>query len=167
MTFFIIFRGFGDSILMCKECDSKLTVHPECLPIPVPQGDPFFPAINQTTGKPFCLSFTRSMPGQLTLGFREQINQVKISKIWSSNVGLVRTTLRLRVSSFTDWASRAASIIFNFKSKNLHCFFIYNIIPDYLIRRRVQRVRQWPLRDAWVAREHWRPFELDQVTTFV
>jgi hypothetical protein len=28
----ILNRGFGDSILMCKDCDSKLTVHPgvEC-----------------------------------------------------------------------------------------------------------------------------------------
>ena len=73
-------------------------VHPECLPIPIPQGmfrsfhiischfrsfhiilfsgDPFYPPINITTGRPFCLAFTRSMPGQLTLGFREQMNQI-------------------------------------------------------------------------------------------
>jgi len=66
---------------MCKECDSKQTVHPECLPIPVPNGDPFFPSINATTGKPFCLAFTRSMPGQLTLGFREQINQASPQRL--------------------------------------------------------------------------------------
>ena len=61
-------RGFADSILECKECDAKVRVHPECLPIAIPQGDPFYPPINITTGRPFCLAFTRSMPGQLTLG---------------------------------------------------------------------------------------------------
>ena len=65
---FFFYRGFADSILECKECDSNLRVHPECLPVPVPQGDPFYPPINITTGRPFCLAFTRSMPGQLTLG---------------------------------------------------------------------------------------------------
>ena len=68
MFCFLSFRGFADSILECKECDSNLRVHPECLPVPVPQGDPFYPPINITTGRPFCLAFTRSMPGQLTLG---------------------------------------------------------------------------------------------------
>ena len=53
------FRGFADSILECKECDAKTVVHPECLPIPIPQGDPFYPPINITTGRPFCLAFTR------------------------------------------------------------------------------------------------------------
>ena len=65
---FFFYRGFADSILECKECDSNQRVHPECLPIPVPKGDPFYPPINITTGRPFCLAFTRSMPGQLTLG---------------------------------------------------------------------------------------------------
>ncbi|TRY61661.1 hypothetical protein TCAL_04392 [Tigriopus californicus] len=78
-------RGFGDSILECKDCDAKERLHPECLPIPVPEGDPFFPKINITSGKPFCLAFTRSMPGQLTLGFREQMNQIT-SFYDSSNV---------------------------------------------------------------------------------
>ena len=53
------FRGFADSILECKACDAKTTVHPECLPIPVPKGDPFYPETNRTTGEPFCLPFTR------------------------------------------------------------------------------------------------------------
>ena len=43
----------------CKACDAKTTVHPECLPIPVPKGDPFYPETNRTTGEPFCLPFTR------------------------------------------------------------------------------------------------------------
>ena len=42
----------------------------------MPKGDPFYPQINITSGQPFCLAFTRSMPGQLTLGFREQMNQI-------------------------------------------------------------------------------------------
>ena len=52
-------RGFADSILECKDCDAKTSVHPECLPIPVPKGDPFYPETNRTTGEPFCLPFTR------------------------------------------------------------------------------------------------------------
>merc|ERR1719305_908857 len=69
-------RGFGDSSLSCKDCDAHQRIHPECLPISIPQGDPFYPQVNITSGKDFCLAFTRSMPGQLTLGFREQMNQI-------------------------------------------------------------------------------------------
>jgi peroxidase len=83
-------RGFSNSILLCRDCDSKITVHPECLPIPIPQGDPYFPQINITSGKEFCLAFTRSMPGQLTLGFREQMNQITsfadASNVYGSDV---------------------------------------------------------------------------------
>jgi len=83
-------RGFADSILSCKDCDSRSRVHPECLPIPVPEGDPFYPKINITSGKEFCLAFTRSMPGQLTLGFREQMNQITsfadASNVYGSDV---------------------------------------------------------------------------------
>lgn len=61
--------GFvGESILDCQPCDAMTTVHPECFPIPVPEGDPYFPKVNITTGKPMCIPVTRSMPGQLTLG---------------------------------------------------------------------------------------------------
>lgn len=45
-----------------------VTVHPQCFPIPVPKGDPFFPHVNSTTGEPSCIPATRSMPGQRTLG---------------------------------------------------------------------------------------------------
>ncbi|KAJ9587988.1 hypothetical protein L9F63_028204, partial [Diploptera punctata] len=70
-------KGFvGESILDCQPCDAMTTVHPECFPIPVPEGDPYFPKVNITTGKPMCIPVTRSMPGQLTLGYREQLNQV-------------------------------------------------------------------------------------------
>ncbi|KAF8790333.1 uncharacterized protein LOC129959954 isoform X2 [Argiope bruennichi] len=62
--------------LDCSDCHSATTVHPECLPITVPPDDPFYPAINRTTGRPTCISFVRSLAGQLTLGRREQLNQV-------------------------------------------------------------------------------------------
>lgn len=70
-------RAFvGDAILDCRPCDAMTAVHPECFPIQVPNGDPYFPKVNISTGKPMCIPFTRSMPGQLTLGHREQLNQV-------------------------------------------------------------------------------------------
>ncbi|XP_059471181.1 uncharacterized protein LOC132194111 [Neocloeon triangulifer] len=71
-----VHTGFQNSILECKECDSQVTLHPECYPIPVPMDDPYYPNINSTTGKPVCIQVTRSLPGQLTLGPREQLNQV-------------------------------------------------------------------------------------------
>ncbi|KAK4296820.1 hypothetical protein Pmani_030713 [Petrolisthes manimaculis] len=69
-------KGFQDSILDCRRCDSPQTVHPECFPITIPTNDPFFPPVNISSGQPFCIPLTRSMPGQLTLGYREQMNQV-------------------------------------------------------------------------------------------
>ena len=63
--------GFPDSILDCRSCDSAQTVHPECWPIPVPKNDPYFPALNTTSGRPHCIAFTRSLPGQQR---QEQIN---------------------------------------------------------------------------------------------
>ena len=60
--------GFGDSILNCRDCDSANRVHPECWPISVPQNDPYFPPVNVSSGRPFCIAFTRSLPGQQTLG---------------------------------------------------------------------------------------------------
>ncbi|XP_046386027.1 uncharacterized protein LOC124155895 isoform X2 [Ischnura elegans] len=71
-----VHKGFGDTILDCKACDSVATVHPECFPIPVPDGDPYFPRVNLTNGQPTCIPVIRSLPGQLTLGVREQLNQV-------------------------------------------------------------------------------------------
>lgn len=79
-------KGFQNSILKCNSCNSSVTVHPECWPIPVcewafklfhwfwilalqvPNRDPYFPRVNASTGEPFCLAFTRSLPGQLTFG---------------------------------------------------------------------------------------------------
>ncbi|XP_063223065.1 uncharacterized protein LOC134531301 [Bacillus rossius redtenbacheri] len=70
-------RAFvGEAILDCQPCDASRAVHPECFPIPIPEGDPYFPHVNISTGRPLCIPVTRSMPGQLTLGYREQMNQV-------------------------------------------------------------------------------------------
>nr|CAD7199365.1 unnamed protein product [Timema douglasi] len=93
-------KGFvGESILDCQPCDSMETVHPECFPIPVPEGDPYFPRVNISTGRPTCIPVTRSMPGQLTLGYREQLNQVTAyvdaSFVYGSDVcemGALRTS---------------------------------------------------------------------------
>ncbi|KAF0289714.1 Peroxidasin [Amphibalanus amphitrite] len=70
-----IHKGFGDSILNCRDCDSANRVHPECWPIRVPENDPYFPPVDVSSGKPFCIAFTRSLPGQQSLGPREQLTQ--------------------------------------------------------------------------------------------
>ncbi|CAG2116540.1 unnamed protein product, partial [Medioppia subpectinata] len=76
LTFTPMYMGAGDSLLDCKSCSSRKTVHPECWPIPIPKNDPFFPPVNTTTGVKQCLHFVRSLNGQTTLGPREQMNQV-------------------------------------------------------------------------------------------
>ncbi|XP_037074559.1 eosinophil peroxidase-like [Pollicipes pollicipes] len=70
-----IHKASGGSILNCRDCDSANRVHPECWPIEVPRNDPYFPPVNVSSGRPFCIAFTRSLPGQQTLGPREQITQ--------------------------------------------------------------------------------------------
>lgn len=70
LTFTPVNRGFGGSIIDCSSCDSARTVHPECAPIPIPPNDPWFPHIDRANGRPRCIPFTRSLPGQLTLGKR-------------------------------------------------------------------------------------------------
>uniref|UniRef100_A0A0K8SGF7 Peroxidasin n=3 Tax=Lygus hesperus TaxID=30085 RepID=A0A0K8SGF7_LYGHE len=76
LTFTPVNKGFvGEGILNCRPCDSKTSVHPECFPIPIPEGDPFFPS-QDSNGNRLCIPATRSMPGQLTLGPREQMNQL-------------------------------------------------------------------------------------------
>ncbi|XP_055950747.1 uncharacterized protein LOC129984809 isoform X3 [Argiope bruennichi] len=77
-------EALGRKPLDCKACDSATTVHPECLPIPIPIGDPFFPAVHQNASKN-CISFARSLAGQLTLGRREQMDQLT-SYIDASNM---------------------------------------------------------------------------------
>nr|CAH0106290.1 unnamed protein product [Daphnia galeata] len=87
LTFTPVNRGFGGSIIDCNSCDSAKTVHPECAPISVPPNDPWFPHIERSTGRPKCIPFTRSLPGQLTLGHREQLNQVTAFVDGSSTYG--------------------------------------------------------------------------------
>lgn len=64
--------GFFASIPDCRACDSPRTVHPECMPIPVPRGDHHYPQVNRSTGERLCFSFMRSLPGQQHLGKLEQ-----------------------------------------------------------------------------------------------
>lgn len=70
-----IHKGFHESIPSCRRCNSKQTVHPECNPFPVPSGDYYFPEVNVTSGERLCFPSMRSLPGQLTLGPRDQVNQ--------------------------------------------------------------------------------------------
>jgi len=85
-------KGFPDSILNCRGCDSSQTVHPECWPIPVPNNDPYFPATNTSSGHAHCIAFTRSLPGQQRLGPREQVNQntafIDASMVYGNDVCL-------------------------------------------------------------------------------
>lgn len=75
LTMTPIHKGFAESIPSCRSCDSSHTVHPECNPFPVPPGDHFYPTINATTNDRMCFPSMRSLPGQQTLGPREQVNQ--------------------------------------------------------------------------------------------
>ncbi|ERL88558.1 hypothetical protein D910_05943 [Dendroctonus ponderosae] len=89
-----IHKGHHESIPSCRSCDSPRTVHPECNPIPVPPGDHYYPTYNLTTGQEICFPFMRSLPGQLHLGPREQINQntgfVDGSMIYGENPCVLR-----------------------------------------------------------------------------
>ncbi|XP_037820579.1 uncharacterized protein LOC119609748 [Lucilia sericata] len=75
LTLTPIHKGFHESIPSCRRCDSKQTVHPECNPFPVPAGDYYYPEVNVTSGERLCFPSMRSLPGQLTLGPRDQVNQ--------------------------------------------------------------------------------------------
>lgn len=70
--------GFFASIPDCRPCDSPQTVHPECMPIEVPAGDPYYPQVNFTTGQRFCLPFMRSLPGQQRLGKTPSLQYFKV-----------------------------------------------------------------------------------------
>ncbi|KRT83256.1 peroxidase [Oryctes borbonicus] len=75
LTMTPIHKGFHESIPNCRSCDSSRTVHPECNPFPVPKHDHYYPEINVTTGEKVCFPFMRSLPGQQSLGPRQQVNQ--------------------------------------------------------------------------------------------
>lgn len=84
-----IHKGFHESIPSCRSCNSPRTVHPECNPFPVPPRDHFYPEVNVTSGERLCFPSMRSLPGQQTLGAREQINQntafVDASQVYGEN----------------------------------------------------------------------------------
>lgn len=84
-----IHKGFHESIPSCRSCNSPRTVHPECNPFPIPPRDHFYPEVNVTSGERLCFPFMRSLPGQQTIGPREQINQnsafVDASQIYGEN----------------------------------------------------------------------------------
>lgn len=75
LTFTPVNRGFGGSIIDCNSCDSARTVHPECAPIQIPPNDPWFPSVDRATGRAKCIAFTRSLPGQLTLGIKPSLTR--------------------------------------------------------------------------------------------
>ncbi|XP_060802953.1 heme peroxidase 2 [Amyelois transitella] len=94
LTMTPIHKGFHESIPDCRSCDSPRTVHPECNPFPVPRGDHYYPEVNITSGERLCFPFMRSLPGQQSLGPREQVNQntpyIDASVIYGENPCIVR-----------------------------------------------------------------------------
>lgn len=92
LTMTPINKGFFESIPSCRPCDASRTVHPECNPIPIPPGDHFYPELNVTSGERMCFPFMRSLPGQQSLGPREQINQntafLDASQVYGENTCL-------------------------------------------------------------------------------
>lgn len=89
LTMTPIHKGFEESIPRCRPCDAPRTVHPECNPFPIPPGDHYYPEVNVTSGERLCFPFMRSLPGQQSLGPREQINQntafLDASQIYGEN----------------------------------------------------------------------------------
>jgi len=59
------------------------------MPIQIPDGDPYYPRINPSTGARMCLPFMRSLPGQQRMGPRDQTNQnsayLDLSSVYGSD----------------------------------------------------------------------------------
>ncbi|KAK4874855.1 hypothetical protein RN001_014215 [Aquatica leii] len=115
LTMTPIHKGFHESIPNCRACDSPRTVHPECNPFPVPSGDQYYPEINITSGQQMCFPFMRSLPGQQTLGPREQVNQntafLDASQVYGENDCVA--------SSLKGFGGRMNSTIHPIKGKEL------------------------------------------------
>ena len=66
------YRGLAGDVLDCRACNSSYN-HPACFPILLPRSDKFFSA-GRAVSDSHCLPFTRSLPGQQSLGPRHQLN---------------------------------------------------------------------------------------------
>ncbi len=66
-------RQRNGSLENCWSCDSMSSE--VCMPIPIPEGDEFFPSRNPRSGEKKCMDFVRSVP-TVRRGVREQINKV-------------------------------------------------------------------------------------------
>ena len=78
--FFLLTANAGEGIMCCSEDGSMMKdptlIHPECLPIRIPDDDPFFAKHGQR-----CMSFIRSMPAprsDCNFGFGEQVKPTKL-----------------------------------------------------------------------------------------
>uniref|UniRef100_A0A1I7SY14 peroxidase n=1 Tax=Caenorhabditis tropicalis TaxID=1561998 RepID=A0A1I7SY14_9PELO len=70
-----ISRGPRNTILNCSSCDSAETLSIHCFPIKIDADDPFFPS-RHNDGRPRCMPFARSLLAQVSLGYRNQLNQL-------------------------------------------------------------------------------------------
>lgn len=115
LTMTPIHKGFHESIPNCRPCDSPRTVHPECNPFPIPSRDHYYPEVNITSGERFCFPFMRSLPGQQTLGPREQVNQntafLDGSQIYGEN--------SCKATKLKGFSGRLNSTIHPYKGKEL------------------------------------------------